>query len=398
MKLKKLFAVVAFSLLVFSCSKQEDAFKPVYLQTSEAKYSFTSFSLGLFIQAAGINLSPSILINNVDVYKVNYKTTYQSQTISASGLVILPNNAKQSLGMISFAHGTIASQPEAPTNLSTNDAEFILYSALSSTGFITVIPDFVGFGNSSNLLHPYYVQEPSASANIDLLRAARELAIQKNISFNGKLFLAGYSQGGYVTMATHKAIEQNGLENFELIASFPSSGGYDVKGMQDYFFGLETYDEPFFIAFVADAYKTYYQWSQPLTDFFQSEYATIIPGLFDGTKTGDQIDSYLNDTIPKLINQQLLSSIDTDVDYQYIVDAFNHNSLLDWFPTKRMFMYHGDTDVTVPYQNSVDAYNTLISNGASTSILTLTPFPGKTHFTGLQPYIETFVPQLILLK
>jgi pimeloyl-ACP methyl ester carboxylesterase len=354
--------------------------------------------LGLFLQETGINLSTSILLYNVDVYKVTYKTSYQDQTISASGLVILPNNAKQSLGMISFAHGTIASQPEAPTALSSNDFESILYAELASTGFITVIPDFIGFGSSSHLLHPYYVQEASASANIDLLQAARELAIQKNVSFNGKLFLAGYSQGGYVTMATHKAIEQNGLENFELVASFPSSGGYDVKGMQEYFFGLETYAEPFFIAFVADAYKTYYQWTQPLSDFFQSKYATIIPGLFDGTKSGGVIDGYLNDTIPKLISPQLLSSIDTDPSYQYIVTAFNHNSLLDWFPTKRMFMYHGDADVTVPYQNSVDTYNKLISNGALSSTLTLTSFPGKTHYTGLQPYIETFVPQLILLK
>ncbi|HCW06945.1 MAG TPA: hypothetical protein DGG95_06230 [Cytophagales bacterium] len=398
MKLKKQFAVVAFLLLVISCSKQEDTFKPVYLQNATPKSSYTSFSMGLFIQGAQINLPTSILQYNVDVYKVTYKTAYLNQTISASGLVILPNNSNQSLGMISFAHGTIASQPEAPTALSNNDFESILYAALSSTGFIAVIPDFIGFGSSSNLLHPYYVQETSASANIDLLLAARELAIQKNVSFNGKLFLAGYSQGGYVTMATHKAIEQNGLENFELIASFPSSGGYDVKGMQEYFFSLETYDEPFFIAYVADAYKTYYQWNQPLTDFFQSKYATQIPSLFDGTKSGGVIDGYLNDTIPKLINPQLLSSIDTDPSYQYIVSAFNHNSLIDWYPTKRMFMYHGDADVTVPYQNSVDTYNKLISNGATTSTLTLTAFPGKTHYTGLQPYIETFVPKLISLK
>jgi pimeloyl-ACP methyl ester carboxylesterase len=233
---------------------------------------------------------------------------------------------------------------------------------------------------------------------IDLVKAARELAITKNVSFNGKLFLAGYSQGGYVTMAAHKAIEQNGLSNFNLVASFPSSGGYDVKGMQKYFFGLTTYDEPFFLGYVAMSYKTFYSWSNPLTDIFQSKYAAVIPSLFDGSKDGDQINSSLNDTIPKLVNSDLLSSIDTNSKFSYIVNAFNENTLLDWYPTKKMFMYHGDADVTVPYQNSVDTYNKLISNGASTATLTFTSFPGATHGTGVQPYIETFIPQLISLK
>ena len=199
-------------------------------------------------------------------------------------------------------------------------------------------------------------------------------------------------------MATHKAIEKNPVDGFDLIASFPSSGGYDVKGMQSYFFGLEIYDEPFFLAYAALAYQNYYHWVPPLSDFFQNKYAQVIPGLFDGTQSEEQINAALNDTIPKLINADLLAGINADSKYDYIVTAFNQNSLLDWTPAKRMSMFHGDADVTVPYQNSVDTYNQLISNGASPSTLTLTPLQGKTHFTGVVPYIEAFVPELISLK
>jgi len=394
---KQLSIVLIGIYLLTSCSKEDTSSVPTILQSATPKISRTTTELKNFISKTDINVSLDIFKYDVDVYSVTYKTTYLNKIINASGLVILPKTT-DSVGMVSFQHGTIANHAEAPSVQALYNPEILLYTSLASPGFIAVIPDFIGFGSSSNLMHPYYVEEASATAVVDLLQAARELAIQKKLKFNEKLFLAGYSQGGYVTMAAHKAIEKNGLVNMELIASFPSSGGYDVKGMQNYFFAQNIYNEPFFIGYVAMAYRKYYGWIQPLTDFFASKYAAEIPSLYNGTKTGDQIDFYLNDTIPKLMNPDLLSTIDTNNKYEYIVDAFNENSLTDWAPTIKMYMYHGDADTTVPYQNSVDTYNKLIDNGSSTSILTFTSFPGKTHSSGLIPYIETFVPTMLSLK
>ncbi|MBI3482429.1 MAG: alpha/beta hydrolase [Bacteroidetes bacterium] len=396
MTYKKQFFFVAAILFLVSCSKPE-TFVPTTLLSANDQLGRTSGELKTFIGQSGLHLSTDLLKYDVELYSITYKTNFQGKIITASGLVILPVTTS-SVDMVCFSHGTIASHAQAPSALPLNSSELVLYTALASPGLIAVIPDFIGFGSSADVLHPYYVQDVTASSVIDCIKAARELAIQKKVSFNGKLFLAGYSQGGYVTMATHKAIEKNGLQNFDLIASFPSSGGYDVKGMQSYFFSLSTYAEPFFLAYVAMAYRNNYDWSQPLSDFFQSKYATTIPGLFDGTKNGDQINAALNDTIPKLVNTDLLSTINTNTKYQYIVDAFNKNSLLDWTPTKKMYMFHGDADITVPYQNSVNTYNKFISNGASTSVLTFTSFPGKTHGTGVFPYIEAFIPIMVSLK
>jgi pimeloyl-ACP methyl ester carboxylesterase len=300
--------------------------------------------------------------------------------------------------MVSFQHGTITSYSEAPTELPSNSIEFELYAGLASLGFIAVAPDLIGFGSSTAVLHPYFVEDATASAVIDMLKATKEFAAEQSIDFDSKLFLAGYSQGGYATMAAHKAIEQNGLTGFNLVASFPASGGYDVKAMQEYFFGLTTYDEPFYIAYVAMAYKTQYAWTKPLSDFFNEPYASRIPGLFDGSKNGSQINSELTTSIPDFIRADLRGKIDTDAQYKYIADAFNENSLTDWKPTIKMFMYHGDADVTVPYDNSVITYQKLINNGASTSVLSLTPLPGKDHSTGVLPYIEDFIPKMMQLK
>ncbi|MBS1490652.1 MAG: hypothetical protein JSS93_09000 [Bacteroidetes bacterium] len=389
--------VILLLTLLVACSKKDSSFVPVTLVSATEQVSRAAGDLKTFIGASGISLPTNAIAYGTDLYTITYKTTYQGKPITASGLVILPQTTSP-VGMVCFNHGTIAAHSEAPSVQPLNSTTWIFYSALASPGLIAVIPDFLGFGSSASMLHPYYVEDATATPVMDAMKAARELAIQKGKSFNGKLFIAGYSQGGYVTMATHKAIEANGLPNFNLVASFPASGGYDVKGMQNYFWGLPTYDEPFFLAYVAMAYKNYYNWSQPLTDVFQAAYAEVIPGLFDGTKTGDQINAALNDTIPKLVTPDILANINTNTRYQYIVNAFTENSLLDWYPTTKMYMYHGDADITVPYQNSVATYNTLLANGASPSVLTFTTLPGATHGTGVVPYIQDFIPIMLSLK
>src|SRR6266850_154083 len=300
--------VVLFQFLV-GCKK--DDVKPLkpqneFLVGSEKVVAFTAHELRSSLSA--ISLS-SLLEDDVVLYKITYKTRYKNLDITASGLVGLPKSAA-AVAMVSFQHGTIASHSEAPTELPNNSIEFELYAGLASLGFIAVAPDLIGLGSSSSVLHPYFVEEATASAVIDMIKAAKELAADQDVNFDGKLFLAGYSQGGYATMAAHKAIEQNGLTGFNLVASFPAAGGYDVKAMQEYFFGLTTYDEPFYIAYVAMAYKTQYDtWTKPLSDFFNEPYASRIPGLFDGSKNGTQINGELTTSIPDFITAGLRANI-----------------------------------------------------------------------------------------
>ena len=389
------FSVVVISQLLPGC--KEDHVKPAnnFLLSSQNILTRTAAEIRGLLTGTTLSALPTA---DVILYKITYKTSYKDQEIIASGLVALPKTT-QGVPMVSFQHGTIAAHAEAPSVLPVTSQELIVYTGLASIGFIAVVPDFIGFGSSSAFLHPYYVEDVTASAVIDMLKAAKELAAEQNINFNGKLFLAGYSQGGYATMATHKSIEQNGLPGFNLIASFPAAGGYEVKAMQEYFFGLPTYREPFYIAYVAVAYKTHYAgWTRPLSDFFAEPYATRIPGLFDGNKNGSLINYELTNSIPDLISADLRANINTDPKYKYAVDAFHENSLVDWKPAIKMFMYHGDADVTVPYNNSVITLNKLLSNGASASVVTLTKLTGADHGSGVIPYIQNFVPKMISLK
>jgi pimeloyl-ACP methyl ester carboxylesterase len=393
--MKKIIAgglLILLSLSLNSCHKDDESNESVVLVESTSLLTRSSGELKNYIELSGLDLPTSSLKYNVEVYKIRYKTTFKGQSITASGLVILPDT-DDAVGMLSFQHGTIAAHGQAPTLLPLNSTELILYSALASPGFIAVVPDYLGFGSSSQILHPYYVEDVTASSVIDALRAAKNLAQQKGINFNSDLFLAGYSQGGYATMATHKAIEEKGLPGFTLKASYPAAGGYDIKGMQSTFFTVQEYDNPFYMAYVAYAYQQTFDWNKPLSDFFQDPYASIIPELFDGEHSASEINDALTTNVQNLIQPDLLENIDNDPKYEYINDAFEENSLLDWTPKIPMHMYHGTDDVTVFYQNSIDVYNNFLTNGSS--VVTFTPLPGATHSTGIFPYLEDAIPKIL---
>lgn len=383
-------------LVLSSCSEEETPKAPVLLEATFFQPR-TANELQTYINASVLDFDVSVLKYDVEIFKIKYKTQYKGEEIIASGFVILPKTTDQ-VGMLSFQHGTITAHKDAPTALALNDTELILYACLGSSGFIGVVPDYIGFGESKNILHPYYIEETTASSVIDNLKAAGEWAAKKGVNFNQKLFLAGYSQGGYATMATHKAIETEGLEGFNLQASFPASGGYHVKEMQEYFFDQQTYNQPHYLAYVAMSYQSYYSWTGILNDFFSEPYASRIPTLFNGILDSDEINDQLTDNISELIDLDLLENIETDPKYDYLVDAFNENSLLDWTPEIKMYMYHGDADKTVPYENSVSTYNHFIANGASSEIVTFTTLPGADHGSGIFPYIENLIPAIMDLK
>lgn len=387
-------------IFFFSCADKDDPTPQVEEDNLvEATVTGTreAAELRFLIEVSGMDIDPAIVLYDVDIYNVTYITTYKGQEIEASGLVVLPKTPDD-LPMISFQRGTTVRQSDAPSLRSKNSEEVISYAALASMGFITVVPDMIGFGESDEIFHPYYVEEPTATAVIDMLRAAATLAEEKQITFDNRLFLAGYSQGGYSTLATHKAIEADPLEGFELIASFPGAGGYDITHMQKYLFALDTYSDPYYLAYVGLSYQSYYEEPGLLTDFFNEPYASRIPSLFDGVKSGSDINAELTENIPALVKAEVLTDFETAPKLEALREKFEANSLINWTPTLPIHMYHGDADMTIPLENSVVTYQNLLDNGASPDKLELLIFEGGGHGSTVLPYIADLIVKLQALR
>lgn len=357
----------------------------------------TASTIKTLVAFSGYDIDASIFNYDVEIFKIEYRTTFQDEDIVASGLVIIPNT-DNSISMLSYQHGTIVLDSGAPSEQSSSSTDVLLYSAISSAGFIAVIPDMIGFGSSSDTFHPYYVEEPTAQAVSDMIVAAHELADEHKLNFDGRLFLAGYSQGGYATMATHKAIESAGIDGITLVASFPAAGGFDLKLVQEYLFAQSNYSDPYYLAYLVNSYQLYYDEDNLLMDFFKEPYASRISGLFDGTNSASEINSQLTKSIADLVSDDIRTGIDSETRFNYVVEMLDENSLVNqWYPKSLMYVYHGVDDSTVPYDNSKATYQKLLSNGASPDKLHLVPLEGD-HSSSIQPYIEDLVPKLMDLQ
>ena len=385
-------------LLISACDSGDGDIDPGTVQsrlsTSLLIQVRTATDMQGVLSIANLDIPLEKIIYDVEIWKVNYTSTYGEQEVTASGLVFLPKT-EETLPFLSYQHGTVADNVSVPSQAQLGDGQNLLLSALAGAGFITVASDYIGFGSSIDIVHPYYVEQPTRDAIFDNLRAAVELAEENERIFSNRLYLIGYSQGGYATMAAHKGFEEGLLEYFDLQASFPSSGGYDIMGMRDYFVSLETYDQPFYMAFVSEAYKNYYGWDESMTSlFFEEPYASIIPDLFDGSLSGSQINDMLTDNISDLLTSEFIENPDDEA-FQFVNEKFVENSLIEWTPTIPMYMYHGDADSTVIYQNSIDSHAQLIANGADPNIVTFTSLPGATHGSGFIPYLIDFLDRLV---
>lgn len=391
--MNKIKSYLLLFLLLFSCNNQDELTR-AYIDTYTKLFSISKENILEIVQNSEYGNLNEYLQYDISLYTITYNTTYKGQNIKASGLVAFPDT-DQGMPILNFNHGTTSLHADAPTE---DLIQYSFFSNAASAGYIFVIPDYLGFGVSDNIVHPYYRSDITGQTIVDMIRAAKELAAIEGYNFNGDVFLSGYSEGGFATMSAHYNMEKNNYSGLNLVASAPASGGYDITGMLDYFISKETYHVPYYIAYVAMGYKTSYDWILPLSSIFNEPYASIIPEYFNGKYSGYEINSVLSDDMSELLTSNFINNIYTDADLKIIVDAFEENSLDQWIPKNKMIMYHGTDDITVPYQNSVDTYNSFISLGADKNIVEFIDLVGENHSSGSLPYIVSLFDEFEKLK
>ena len=389
----KIKAYIFLILILFSCSIQEENTR-IHIDTYTKLFSITKDNILEIVQASEFENLEGYLKHDISLYTITYNTTYNGKKIKASGLVAFPDT-DNGMPILNFNHGTTSLHADAPTE---DLIQYSFFANAASAGYIFVIPDYLGFGISDDIVHPYYRSDITGQTVVDMIRATKELAEIEGYNFNGDIFLSGYSEGGFATMSAHYNLENNNYSGLNLVASAPASGGYDISGMLDYFLSKDTYHVPYYIAFVAIGYKTSYDWTLPLSSIFNEPYASIIPEYFNGKYSGYEINSVLSDDISELLTSNFINNIYSDLELKIIVDAFEENSLDQWVPKNKMIMYHGTDDITVPYQNSVDTYSNFISLGADKNTVEFIDLNGENHSSGSLPYIIDLFDKFEKLK
>jgi predicted esterase len=348
---KQWISVVILSLFLVGCGSDETSSKE-YLVKSQLLVEVDNATLGTTF--------------GYKAYKIIYNTTYQNKSVEASGLLVLPTGYEQiegfSLSMVCDAHGTIFNNNDTPTRNYLPNLNPIGAGFAATAGFITIQPDYVGFGES-NATHPYMLKEPLADSSIDMIQAVIEFAQQNQLPINGQLFLSGYSEGGYVTMATLQDLEENYASTLRVLAAAPMAAPYNMDLLTQGVFGAEMMAFSPFAGYVAYSYANYYE-NISLDQLVDSPYLPLFPTLYDGSKSGTEIYMSLTNYTQELFTSTIISNYFSNPNEAFKV-AMVENSIHNWTPKTKMRLYHCDGDNIIPFAFSEEAYANFKANGAN---------------------------------
>lgn len=347
MMYKNKIAVLFVSFFLISCGSSSDTEPYEFLEDQGDFRSVsmkTSNTLSEIQVAAerveGLVAAPEYAVSS---YKLEYLTRNSyGDLVVVSGLLAVPNKSTPS-PILSFQHGTTFENKDAPSsNLEVNKRHPEIVFA--SLGYIVFSPDYIGYGTSFGESHPYLQKEPSADIVIDMLRAGKTWLVDEEIAMNGQLFITGYSQGGYVSMAALEAMQSRELEDLTATAAVLGAGPYDL-------------------------YETLSVLSNRLNN----------------------LPNFLNNAAIELLEYVLVpDDSEIDIERQFLeryLDKNRQDDVHGWKPNISLKLFHGEDDDTVPVESSISTRNTMTDLGGDVELVSCQASPAD-HSNCSIPYIN----------
>jgi pimeloyl-ACP methyl ester carboxylesterase len=175
---------------------------------------------------AGIPVTYTPATHAVKLYRVTYSSVVPergNKPITATGLVAIPDTGGTSFPMVSYQHGTVYGKQEVPSYPEQSPETQLMIAQFAGQGSIVIGADYFGMGDSTEP-EGYMVKQSHQQATADMLQASRAVLEQMKLT-SPKLFIAGWSQGGFVTMALLEKLERDGVP---VLAAATASAPVDV--------------------------------------------------------------------------------------------------------------------------------------------------------------------------
>lgn len=161
---------------------------------------------------AGITETYTPATNAVLLYRVTFPSVIPEQgnrPIVTTGLIAVPEGTAASLPLVSYQHGTVYLNEEVPSYPEQSPETQLMIAQFAGQGYLLIGADYFGLGGSSEP-EGYMVKASQQQATSDMLVAGRAVMTSMGLSDTG-LHLAGWSQGGFVTMAMLEKLERDGV-------------------------------------------------------------------------------------------------------------------------------------------------------------------------------------------
>jgi predicted esterase len=357
---------------------------------------------------------------SVSVYRVHYNTVGGAgEATDGSAAIFVPtgggNSCSNSRPVVLYAHGTSLQKSYDMADIANNTEARLAAAVFAAQGFIVVAPNYTGYAGSSLGYHPYLDRIAQAADMIDALRAARSSFTAIGAKDSGKLMVTGYSQGGHVALATQRAMQDLGTNEFVLAAASGMSGPYALARFGDDLFGGAprngaTVIVPMIINAGQHASATLY--TTP-SDIYEAQYAPTIADLVPGTLgSGDLVDQgrlpatalFAADSQPQKAGYTQYfganNLIRTAYRNAYLADLASHpcdgsataplacapthtlrkwlvrNDLRSYMPAAPTMLCGGHDDPVVPFFNTTSAATYFSARGSNITLVDIDDAPG----------------------
>ncbi len=360
-------------LLILCCSFQFRAAAQEVLEY-ELLQTYTIADLEDFVESiqapGGLDVLSLVNLNyDVNLYKVIYRTPYKTtdNLVQASGAIAVPVGLDCPLPLACYNHGTQAKP--ANTASHQNGGQYEVALMYASDGYIIAMPDYLGLGfkDESVIIHPYTHTFSQAYTGVNMMRATRTIMDELDIELSGENFIFGYSQGGHATMAVHQLIQNEFSQEFQITASAPMSGSYDLREAQIELMGSDDpYPTPGYLPYIILAYQSMYgDLYEDISEILKSPWDTVVPPLFYSGEYGiGQINGQCPEVPKHIVQDSVVTAFFENEDHPLRLHLLE-NDLLDWAPEGPVRLMYCEGDDQVSYVNSENAFDWWTANGAT---------------------------------
>lgn len=376
--------IPCLALLAVSCDQtQIDDTLPGILVSEQFNRSITQQQLASFWAFAGQPEAADYAVYDVDIYRIVYKTTaFDGSAIEASGAILVPKETVEP-GLLSVQHATIFNNDEAPSVDRPGTISVTTRKALfASMGYITFLPDYLGYGATESMLHPYQHKNTLASASYDMILAGLEFIEKKNLTVSDYIVnMAGYSEGAYATLALAEFTSRINPP-FETGLISMGAGIFNLSSTMDYLLtNIETMNECVACyAYFIYVFHTLYELPGTITQYFNSPYDEIVSaGLFEGDVSDSGLHSSLPGRTRELIRESFIEEY-LNGGYEELRSALRENDI-DFIPASPVIIAHGTADGVAPVFNSDQWHEKALLSGKTNSTYIRTE--GATHTTAI---------------
>jgi predicted esterase len=371
---------------------------------------------------------------SVTTYTVKYHTVGSAaEDTEASAAIMVPSGTGSTCSgsrpVLLYAHGTSVQKGTDMASLAATEPRLVA-AMYAAQGYIVVAPNYAGYAGSSLAYHAYLDATQQADDMVDALRAARASFAAIGARDSGRLMLAGYSQGGYVALATQRAMQLKYASEFSVAAAAPMSGPYALLQFGDAIFaGAPTQGSSAFIPMLVNAAQRAGAGIYSSTsDLYEAKYATGIDTLLPGSSgLGDLVAAgklpndvlFAQDSLPQTPGYASFFGADhllkTSYRNGYLQDMqaapcntsnatplacsplqplrrwLLKNDLRTYLPAVPLLLCGGDQDPLVPFQNTQLAAAYFTSQGMAASKLTALDLDGSLGFDAYTATRQQFV-------